>query len=47
MLEYWTIAQENQSGDCHLYRSLDEGTTWEPQLLFDPPYGYYFPVLWP
>ena len=28
-LEFWLVAQEGASGDCYLYRSRDDGASWQ------------------
>ena len=28
-LEFWLVAQEAASGNCYLYRSRDDGASWQ------------------
>lgn len=44
-LEYWAVAQGAQPGVCFLYRSLNQGQSWEPQVLFETPYTVYLPII--
>jgi photosystem II stability/assembly factor-like uncharacterized protein len=44
-LEYWVVAQGTQPGICYLYRSSDQGVSWEPQVLFQTPYAVYLPII--
>ena len=45
LLEYWVVAQGTQPGVCYLYRSSDQGRSWEPQVLFETPYAVYLPIM--
>jgi photosystem II stability/assembly factor-like uncharacterized protein len=42
-LELWVVVQSEQSNVCYLYRSADDGVTWEPQTLYETPYAVFLP----
>ncbi|MCE7984261.1 MAG: hypothetical protein DYG89_24060 [Caldilinea sp. CFX5] len=44
-LEFWAVVKPEGEGSCRLYRSVDQGQSWEPQTLFVTPYAFYLPVI--
>jgi len=42
-LEFWVIRSSEQSGNCYLYRSRDEGATWEEVSVFEASHWQYLP----
>ncbi|CAG0964013.1 hypothetical protein ANRL3_01068 [Anaerolineae bacterium] len=43
-LEFWMIRPTSAFGDCYLYRSRDEGATWEEVPVLEATHWSYLPV---
>ncbi len=42
-LEFWVVHAWEQFGNCYLYRSRDEGATWEEVSVFEASHWHYLP----
>jgi len=42
-LEFWVVRAPQEGGNCYLYRSRDEGATWQEVSVFEAAHWQYLP----